>query len=338
MLHDIPEKDKVIFEEPDESGLFGVMFFAFSTVITIRAFMPTSTRDVDGLSEPRVIAQLLIDLCRRYEWLLSRTLKNSDVFRLNTAGGQVVEVDPATWKALDQGKLYSSKSEGLFDITMGSVTELWNFTTETIPEREVVTRALQHVDYHKLELSTVEEAAGIRYYAQLTDPEARVDLGGTAKGFIADALCELMKEQGVAGAFVNLGGNVALFGGKPDKTPWRIGIQSPFDPDKIRGAMSLTNGSVVTSGLYERCFTHENVFYHHILDRTTGFPVDTDIAGVSVIADSSTDADGYSTILFALGSKEAIRFVNATEGIEAIVIDKSGEERHSSKLSGYQQA
>lgn len=337
MFYDVPDKDTVFFGEPDESGLFSLTFFAFSTLITVKAYMPVDKRNDDFFHAPQQIAQALVYLCRRYERLLSRTLKGSDIFRLNTAQGLAVEVDADTWQALRQGQEYSLKSEGLFDITMGGITRLWDFSQKIIPDREVVTQALEHVDYKKLKLFTHSEEGSTHYYAQLLDPKSALDLGGTAKGFIADKMNDLMRQQGVAGAFVNLGGNVAVFGGRPDGQAWRIGIQSPFESSEMCGVISLVDGSVVTSGLYERCFTFDDVLYHHILDRSTGFPVESDIAGVSVVASSSADADGYSTILFALGSKEAIRFVESLENIEAVIIDKENRSMYSSGFSYFDQ-
>ena len=334
MIRDIPDKEKILFEKPDDQGLFGATFFAFNTVIRLRAFFSLEhNKDAEDAAAQNLV-QTLVSLCRRYEWLLSRTLDKSDIFRLNNAQGFAVKIDRDTWEALDQGLRYSSQSKGHFDITMGSVTHLWDFAGQRIPENAEIEQALTHVDWQKVKLSRKEQDEE-GYFARLLDSSAMIDLGGTAKGFIADKMCKLMQEQGVNGAFVNLGGNVAVFGAKPDGSSWRIGIQSPFDPDKIRGAISLFTGSVVTSGLYERCFTHNGKLYHHILDVKTGFPVCSDIAGVSVVAASSADADGYSTTLFALGTKKAIEFVEELDDIEVIIIDKSGEIITSSGLLNF---
>lgn len=337
MLKDIPLKDQVTFSEPDDSGLFGLSFLAFNTVITLRAYSTETASGKRGIPEVEEVAQGLVERCRRYEWLLSRTLEGSDLARINAAQGEVVEVDHETWQALQAGVFYSSKSKGTFDITMGSVTRLWDFANGKVPSRQMVSAALSHVDWRKLELFEIEDASASSYCVRLADPEAIIDLGGTAKGFIADRLCAYLKDVGIEGAFVNLGGNVAFFGGKPDGSPWRIGIQDPFDRAKIRGAVAIRDGSVVTSGLYERCFTSEGVLYHHILDCRTGFPVESDIAGATVISRTSQDADGYSTTLFALGRQEALKFLDETESVEGLVITKDGICHPSAGLAEFAQ-
>lgn len=333
MIDDIPEKDKLIYREPDASGIFSAQFFAFSTLITLKGY-GSSLEDLPDKKDYRTIVEGVVDLCRKFEWLLSRTLKNSEITRINTSNGDVVEVSQETWKALGQGLYYSSQSKGHFDVTMGSVTQLWNFNEGIVPSKAAIDEALEHVDWRNVELFG-SGGKDPHYFVRLKDADMVIDLGGTAKGFIADRLCEYLKGEQVAGAFVNLGGNVAVFGGKPDGSQWRIGIQSPFESNQIRGVMSLADGSTVTSGLYERCFTVEGISYHHILDRKTGFPVETDIAGVSVVANTSSDADGYSTTLFALGSRDAIRFVDSTPGIETILITKEGETMVSKGLEGF---
>ena len=109
---------------------------------------------------------------------------------------------------------------GLFDVTMGSATQLWNFKDGMIPARDDVAAALRHVDYRGV---IVNDAV-----VTLRDPLACVDLGGIAKGYIADGILALLRERGVEHALVNLGGNVAVMGGKPDGAPWRVGVRRPL--------------------------------------------------------------------------------------------------------------
>lgn len=327
-MDEIPDKDKVIFNEPDETGLCSLTFFAFSTIITMKAASSQGAH-VDY----HAVSRKVIDLCRGYEWSLSRTLTGSDLYHLNHAKGETVEVKRQTWEAIESGLRFCEKSEGRFDITMGAITQLWDFNNEIVPDEDEIKRALPHVDWRRVNLKKVVGNDSTRFFIKLEDPEAVLDLGGCAKGFIADRMCELLQSEGIAHAFVNLGGNVAVFGGKPDGAPWRIGIKNPFDTEQIRGVSTLTNGSVVTSGLYERCFTQDDRFYHHILDVKTGRPIETDIAGVSVIANTSQDADGFSTTLFALGSEAAIRFAERTPGIEVIIITKDEKALASSGLA-----
>ncbi|MDO4443641.1 MAG: FAD:protein FMN transferase [Slackia sp.] len=170
--------------------------------------------------------------------------------------------------------------------------------------------------------------AEIRYCGRLADSAASVDVGGTAKGFIADAIGDIFLAKGVESFIVNLGGNVLANGVKPDKNPWIIGLQDPRasrESGKILGAIPLENASAVTSGTYERCFERDGKTYHHILDPATGFPVKTDLAGATVIARTSLDAEGYSTTLLALGKERAAAFAqNHPAILAAYLVDAEG--------------
>ena len=150
-----------------------------------------------------------------------------------------------------------------------------------------------------------------------------IDLGAIAKGYAADEVIAMLAANGVKTAVVDLGGNVLTFGAKPDGSPWRIGLQDP-DPAVPRGShigMLEFRGSraVVTSGTYERFFVRDGTRYHHILDTTTGRPVQNGLVAVTIVTDRSIIADGYSTLVFALGLERGRALVEATGGaIEAV--------------------
>ena len=256
---------------------------------------------------------------RAFERRLSRTLPHSDISRLNAAAGKRVAVHDDTAELLRAAIGYCADSEGLFDVTVGSAVRLWNFHEGTVPERADVERALAHVDWRALRVSEAGEAGGS--WAQLADPQAAVDVGGIAKGWIADRLSALLAEHGL-----DLGGNVMAHGQKPDGSPWRVGLQDPRDKSSIVGAVTVRDASAVTSGVYERCFERDGVFYHHILDPKTGFPVETDAAGATVVARHSIDAGGYSTTLLALGIERGIAFARERDAIlGAYFVDRDGK-------------
>ena len=153
-----------------------------------------------------------------------------------------------------------------------------------------------------------------------------MDVGGIAKGWIADRLSALLAERGLDSFVVNLGGNVMARGQKPDGSPWRVGLQDPRDKGSIVGAVTVRDASAVTSGVYERCFERDGAFYHHILDPKTGFPVETDAAGATVVARRSIDAEGYSTTLLALGIERGLAFARERDAIlGAYFVDRDGK-------------
>ena len=294
-LDPIPDEQFLETHDAAEGKPAGVRFLAFNTVIDIEAYGETAACQA-AFEEARA-------LCRRYERLFSRTLPHSDIARINSAHGQPVAIDPLTYDLLSKAIAYCAESEGAFDITVGPAVRLWNFHEGTVPDDGALAEAVRHVDWRALKLW--EEGGAC--FAQLADPDAAVDAGGIAKGWIADALVAAMEAHGLSGTIVNLGGNVAVSGTKPTGDPWRVGIRDPRDPSQLIGAVPLVVGSAVTSGVYERCFTApDGTFYHHILDPRTGRPVETDVAGVTVICEKSIDAEGFSTTLLALGLERGL--------------------------------
>lgn len=283
----------------------------YNTQVSVKAFPGSRGLGAEKLDEALVA---LRDTAIDFEMNLSRTRPESEVSRLNDAGGEWVALSASTLDLVDKARAYSEASGGVFDVTMGSVTPLWNFHEGVVPAREQLDEALKHVDWHMIE---VDRAAGT---ARLADPQARIDLGGIAKGYIADALAAVLREHGCDSAFVNLGGNVLTVGSKTDGSPWRIGVRDPKAPEKMRAVVTAVNRSVVTSGLYERNFTKDGVFYHHILDPKNGMPVKTDVGGATIVSKKSLDGDGYSTTLFALGVQGALEFVEKHPELEALII------------------
>lgn len=297
-------------------GGASIAFPAFDTGCLITAY-----------GDPPVMEKTLQEArnaCREYERLFSRTLPHSDIGRLNHAGGAAIEVDPRTFELLEAACGYCAASEGVFDITVGALSNLWDFKKERIPSPELRAQATAHVGWQKLVLQSRKDG---RCFAQLTDRASQVDLGGIAKGWIADELGEALMLAGAAGAMLNLGGNVLVRGAKPDRSPWRIGIRNPLaqGPDATRHSVRLQNGSVVTSGVYERSFTRRGVRYHHILDPKTGMPISCDAISASVVAERSIDAEGYSTTLLALGPERARGFLRRhPEIIQTVFILQDG--------------
>lgn len=286
-------------------------FFRFNTTNTISAF----TDDESALDDA-------VALCDRYEFLFSRVAEDSELHRLNNARGKATEVDDELAAFIAESLRYCRETDGLFDITMGSATQLWNFKEQIIPTKKAMKEALAHVDYRRIDVKGNMVA--------LNDPAACIDLGGIAKGYIADGLLALLKSRGIERALVNLGGNVAVMGGKPGNVPWCVGIRKPFPSNTLSAldsfaAVSLTDGSVVTSGIYERAFQNDRGFFHHILDPRTGFPAETDLLGATVVSKTSLDGDGYTTALILMGADRAIEFAENHPSIEAILVTKEGD-------------
>lgn len=278
--------------------------FYFDTVVTATLYGAE-----DGLMDEIWAA------CDRYEKLLSKTIAGSDVDRINHAGGETVTVDPETWEILRRAREISQMTGGAFAVTIAPLTAMWDFTggTQRMPSDEERLAALPLVDDSAIQLgenNTVTLPAGME-----------IDLGGIAKGYIADKVAEITRGR-ASGAVLSLGGNVYVLGSKPDGTVFNVGIQ---DPDGGSGSalavVSTTDISVVTSGIYERQFVKDGVTYHHILDPENGLPSQSDLASVTIVAKSSMDADALATACIVLGREKAMQLLTE-QGVEGVLITR----------------
>ena len=293
--------------------------FYLDTVITLTAYAEDSQVLKDALTE-----------CGRYEQLLSRTVEGSDVWRINHAGGEPVEVSDDTAEILRCAVRIAGLSGGVFDVTIAPVSTLWDFTSgaAVLPDAETIAKAAELVDYTKIELNgnTVKLPAGMM-----------IDLGGIAKGYIADRVAEYLEKRGVKHAILSFGGNIVAIGEKkPDGNVWKVGIQ---DIDKPTGEQMLvsknTGGSTVTSGIYERGFDLDGVRYHHLLSSGTGWPVQNELASVTIFSDSSMEGDALSTTAFVLGTENGLRLIESLEGVEAVFIARDRTVTYSSGAEAY---
>ena len=258
-------------------------------------------------------AEQAMALCREYESVFSRTDPGSELSRLNRREIDTVS-DPLA-EVIQLGLHYSELSGGAFDITMGAITEQWDFTSAEpfIPVPTEIAFKLPSVNWKSV---SVKENTII-----FDNPQTRIDLGAVAKGYIADRMAEQLKNDGVTSAIISLGGNLYFVGSKPDGSDYQAGIQYPNAERNVTiGGLPICNGSVVTSGIYERSFTLNGQFYHHILDPETGYPAESDLLAVSIVCDSSADCDALSTVCFLLGLDKGMVLLEKLEYAEGIFI------------------
>lgn len=260
--------------------------FLFDTVIEIQADCDQET--MDRLEERLVF----------FENTFSKTIQGSDIYAINHAQGAPTEVQPETIDIITKAIAYSELSEGLFDITVGGIINLWDFVEGTVPDPDELAEAVSHVGYHLIEIDGS--------MVSLKDAVTQIDLGGIAKGYITDDVAGLLRSAGCTSAFINLGGNVYALGTKAGGAPWRVGVQNPNgERGSLIGAISASDKSVVTSGINERSFTKEGVTYHHLLNPKTGMPAQTGLAGSTIISEDSLDGDAFTTITFLMGAEQA---------------------------------
>lgn len=239
-----------------------------------------------------------------------------------SAGIEPVKVDYDTYTVIKKGLEYAKLSNGLFDISVGPIVKLWNIglPEAKVPTQEEIDSRIPLVGYSDVELNDEENTVFLKRQGMM------IDLGGVAKGYTADVISDILTEEGVKSAIIDLGGNIFAHGLKVDGSTWRIGIQNPFsDRGDIIGTITVKNKSIVTSGIYERYIEKDGIKYHHILSPKTGYPYENEIAGITIISDKSSDGDALSTSVFAMGVKEGMKFINTQEGIDAIFVTKDNK-------------
>jgi len=296
------------------------MSFMLDTVVNIKIY---------GKDEKTANALIgeAFEICAWYESLFSRKIEGSDVYRINSAGSEAVSVDPETAALIELSLKYRELSGGAFDITVGGLSDIWDFKSEHAapPADADIKKALSHIGagiFVDLGNNTVT----------LSDPEARLDLGAVAKGYIADRIADYLRERGVS-AIIDLGGNIVSTGRKPGGSKWLIGIQKPFAQDgELIAAIKTGETSVVTSGSYQRYFYYNDKLYHHIFDTATGWPAESGLTSVTVISASSAEGDALSTALFCMGLERGLELAGSLPGIEAVFVTEMGAVFYTSGL------
>lgn len=291
-------------------------------------------------SQDKALLDDCLALCDKYELIFSRTNEKSELYKLNhrkNVSDEDFSTDEPTppypvngtadtWHIsedlaalLSEGLDITRESNGAFDIAIAPLTSLWDFTAEDpeVPDDAAIQKALPLCSSDGVTID-VED---------ITPPsdDIQFDVGAIAKGYIADRLKDFLIKKGVKSAIINLGGNVLCIGSKPDGTPFKIGIQKPFaDRNETEAVMDITGKSVVSSGIYERCFKQDGKLYHHILNPQTGYPYDNGLISVTIISDQSVDGDALSTTCFALGLEDGLKFAEK-KGVQAVFITEDYE-------------
>ena len=240
--------------------------------------------------------------------------EGSDLFAVNAAAPEGVQVCAETAGALQQALAYAALTTGAFDPTIGPVSALWDISGDPrVPSAEELAAAVQLVDYTGVTLNGTT--------VSLAQSGMMLDLGGIGKGYAADLAAQIYEKHGVQSALLNLGGNIFVYGAKADGSDYRIGLRDPYgDASDYFAVLPVRDTSVVTSGIYERYFESNGVTYHHLFNPQTGYPTDNGLAAVTVVCTNSTEADALSTALFVMGLEKGLAFAQGLAGVEAVFV------------------
>lgn len=265
--------------------------FAMDTYMKLTAYGDNAEEAV-SLSEKKI---------SELEKLWSVTEVGSEIYSVNHSGGKPVPVSKDTAELLELSLKVSEMTDGALDCTLYPILKEWGFTTGEyrIPTDEKIAELIENTGYEKIAFDGVS--------VTLPD-DFQIDLGAVGKGFTGDIVSEIMRENGVTSALLDLGGNIQTIGSKPNGTPWKIGLRNPFG-DGLFGVLELSDKAAVTSGGYERYFVGEDgEIYWHILDPETGKPARSGIVSATAIGESGGVCDALSTSLFVMGLEKSEEF------------------------------
>lgn len=258
---------------------------------------------------------------------LSKRLESSEIYQINASAGAEggTELSKPLQEMLGQCLAVSEASDGAFDITMGSVVELWDIDEWAgmdsedyeLPTEKAVQNALNNTGYENIILQD----------NRIFLPERmQLDLGAVGKGIALDEIRNFLdNREDVSGAVISAGGSILTYGKKPDGTSWKVAVVNPLNPAESIGYLSVEGGwCVSTSGDYERYVEKDGVRYHHILDPKTGYPADGGVSSVTILSENGLLSDALSTACFVLG-KEKGSYLAKQYGAEALFVNHEGE-------------
>jgi len=260
----------------------------------------------------RAIAEI-----QRIEAKFSRYQGTSVIARINANAGEVdgIDVDDETAALLDYAGVIFQESAGLFDVTSGVLRSVWDFRSGRVPSERQVAELLPLIGWQQVEWN--------RPRIRLPHKGMQLDFGGFGKEYAVDRAAGLLAADcGLAG-LINLGGDVRVFGDRPDSKPWIIGIAHPRIKSALIASIPLISGSIATSGDYERCIEQAGVRYSHILSPYTGWPV-LGFQSVSVSSPSCLIAGSISTTAMLKGEQAGREYLDLV-GIPALIVSLCGE-------------
>ncbi len=263
------------------------------------------------ISPEKQASEIVFAEVNRLEQLLSKYKETSEISILNHAGK--LKVSPDTFYIIKKAKEFYQLTDGAFDITVAPLVELWGFSNlETkIPAAEEINSTLKVTGSDKIILHENNSVVEFKFL------KMKIDLGGIAKGFALDCAIQKLKRNNINSCLISAGGQVYALGNKFSK-PWKIAIKDPRKPGASE-PLELKNQSASTSGDYEQFFLKNGKRYCHIINPKTGYPADTGVASVTVIADQGLTADALSTAIFVLGKTKSEELLKKFYGTKAII-------------------
>lgn len=263
----------------------------------------TTARHADIL-QCRKAVYLAYREMERIEDRFSSFKQESEISGINRAAGvHPVKVSSETFALIQRAKADAERLDGLVDVSIGPLTELWGISSDSpvtaVPKQEAIDARRKLVGYRNILLDSLNATVFLPVAG------SGLDLGGVAKAYAVDRAASLLKREGVNRFIIKAGGDIYVSGRKDDQTDWRVGVQHPREKTRLIARFNLKDSAVSTSGDYERYVIIDGQRYHHIMDPRTGYPA-TLSRSATVLAPTPEEADALAKYLFVLGYEKGL--------------------------------
>lgn len=246
--------------------------------------------------------------------------ENSIIYKLNHSENKEILLDDEGKMLFEEVKKVYDMSHGKYDITISPLLEVWGFETngrQNIPSDEELQNALSQIDFSKVEINGNT--------LKLREPVKEIDTGSFLKGYAIEQGKNVLIEKGIKNGFISSISSISTIGGKGDNTLWKVGIQDPNASDKMLGIIELSGKSLGVSGDYQTFVEIGGKKYHHIMDKSTGYPV-KDKKLVAVVCDSAFLADMYSTAFFNMDIEEVLKVADKLN-VDVLIVDNKNNQK-----------
>ena len=251
--------------------------------------------------------------------LMSTYRPESELMRFNRQqSSEPFTLSPRTELVIAEAIRVGLQTQGVLDVTVAPLVELWGFGAqgriEHAPDEQALIAIRQHVGIDKISLNGTE--------LQKSDPRVSVDLSTIAKGYGVDQLAEILLAQGITRFLVDIGGEMRVGAAKPNGD-WRVAIEKPIDHVRaVQRIMAVNQIAVATSGDYRNYFEEDGIRYSHLIDPRTGKPIQHKTVSSTVLHASAMTADAYATALNVMSASAALGFANQQQ-LAALIIEKT---------------
>ncbi len=258
---------------------------------------------------------------------------SSEISQINSDdSGDWLDLSPEMSEVLKNAYQTYIESNGYFDPTVGKLIDLWGFgnsrKTKKIPHDEQISEALKTVGFNKLlfnpDVTQIKKAI----------PEVKINLSAIAKGYGVDRIAKLLDNFGYTDYIVDIGGEVKTRGSRTaNGKGWNVAVAMPNSPNNENAyVVGLKDYAVATSGDYRNFFYYKEKRYSHTISPKDGYPVEHNLASVTVFHPSCMRADALATAIMAMGGKNGTTFANK-HNLAAILFIREEDNQFKAILS-----